>query len=107
MSRGFPSSVVLTQDSPGHCSLSGTSLCTAKAVRSYFRDGVLPQKGTVCNVRERLFSADQVERSPDNDAATLVSGGGRYIEVLTREEEELLGAVKELSEGFDVKFPVF
>ncbi|GJE90051.1 alpha/beta hydrolase [Phanerochaete sordida] len=55
MSRGFNNSVVLHQDSAGHCSLSATSLCTAKAVREYFREGKLPQPGTVCSVESTIF----------------------------------------------------
>ncbi|KAJ7785083.1 hypothetical protein DFH07DRAFT_975516 [Mycena maculata] len=42
MSRGFPGSVVLTQDSTGHCSLSSPSLCTQKYIRGYFLNGTLP-----------------------------------------------------------------
>ncbi|RVX74486.1 hypothetical protein B0A52_01612 [Exophiala mesophila] len=48
MSEYFPGSVVLQQDSEGHCSITAPSLCTAKAVRSYFQTGVLPAQGTVC-----------------------------------------------------------
>ncbi|TFK22816.1 hypothetical protein FA15DRAFT_671144 [Coprinopsis marcescibilis] len=50
MSKGFRDSVVLTQDSAGHCSISATSMCTFKHVRKYFTDGTLPDPGTVCNV---------------------------------------------------------
>lgn len=32
----------------GHCSLAHPSLCTAKAVRAYFNDGVVPEYGTTC-----------------------------------------------------------
>jgi hypothetical protein len=35
-------------DSYGHCSLAHPSLCTAKAVRAYFVDGVVPEYGTIC-----------------------------------------------------------
>ncbi|KAH8114404.1 TAP-like protein-domain-containing protein [Phellopilus nigrolimitatus] len=50
MSKGF--------DSPGHCSTSATSLCTAKAIRAYFRNGTLPEKGTVCDVESSIFGND-------------------------------------------------
>lgn len=102
MSRGFKSSVVLTQDSPGHCSLAGTSLCTTKAVRAYFRDGVLPEEGTVCSVRERLFREDQEERAPTHSGYT--TDEGEELGVLSREDEELLAAAKELHKTSDVKF---
>ncbi|KAF8813567.1 hypothetical protein BYT27DRAFT_7044549, partial [Phlegmacium glaucopus] len=50
MSRGFNNSVVLTQNSAGHASISSPSLCTVKHVRQYFTDGKLPEPGTVCEV---------------------------------------------------------
>ncbi|KAG2014274.1 hypothetical protein CC2G_011107 [Coprinopsis cinerea AmutBmut pab1-1] len=48
MSKGFNNSVVLTQDSPGHCSFSAPSFCTSGAIRRYFITGKLPEPGTVC-----------------------------------------------------------
>ncbi|KAF7340397.1 AB hydrolase-1 domain-containing protein [Mycena venus] len=51
----FPGSVLLTQDSPGHTSLSGSSLCTFGHFREYFLNGILPPPGTVCPVDETLF----------------------------------------------------
>ncbi|KAK0228236.1 TAP-like protein-domain-containing protein [Armillaria fumosa] len=50
MSKGFTGSVVLTQDSPGHCSLAAPSLCTQQYIREYFFNGTLPDPGTVCPV---------------------------------------------------------
>lgn len=32
------------------------SLCTAKAIRSYFVHGVLPEEGTVCESHVELFA---------------------------------------------------
>jgi len=55
MSEGFTDSVVLTQNSPGHCSIAATSLCTVKAIRAYFQNGTLPEKGTVCEVESSIF----------------------------------------------------
>ncbi|KAH8652191.1 TAP-like protein-domain-containing protein [Xylariales sp. PMI_506] len=43
----FPGSVVLHQDTEGHCSYSNPSIGTAKAVRTYFQTGELPAPGTV------------------------------------------------------------
>ncbi|CAD0083415.1 unnamed protein product [Aureobasidium vineae] len=48
MSKGFSGSVVLRQDTEGHASSSGVSLCTARAVRTYFQTGELPEIDTTC-----------------------------------------------------------
>ncbi|PGH23043.1 hypothetical protein AJ80_02816 [Polytolypa hystricis UAMH7299] len=47
-SAGFADSVVLNHNGYGHCSIAHPSLCTGKAVRSYFVDGKLPEPGTKC-----------------------------------------------------------
>lgn len=52
MSKKFPGSVVLEQQSDGHCSSAAPSLCSAKHIRAYFQTGALPAKGTVCEVDE-------------------------------------------------------
>jgi pimeloyl-ACP methyl ester carboxylesterase len=51
----FPGSVVLHQDSQGHCSHSNPSLCTGKAVREYFQTGKMPREGTVCEPEVKPF----------------------------------------------------
>ncbi|KAH8660909.1 TAP-like protein-domain-containing protein [Tricladium varicosporioides] len=56
VSAGFVDSVVLRQDGYGHCSLGQPSICTSKAVRSYFMDGTLPEQGAVCDVSVPPFS---------------------------------------------------
>ncbi|OJJ50378.1 hypothetical protein ASPZODRAFT_23025 [Penicilliopsis zonata CBS 506.65] len=48
MSEGFPGSVVLEQDSEGHTTLAAPSLCIAKAIRTYFQTGELPDPDTLC-----------------------------------------------------------
>ncbi|KAK1234476.1 hypothetical protein PQX77_002330 [Marasmius sp. AFHP31] len=53
----FPGSVLLTQDSPGHCSIGAPSVCTAQAVRAYFVNGTLPAEGTVCPMDGSPFDA--------------------------------------------------
>ncbi|KAH8079799.1 TAP-like protein-domain-containing protein [Cristinia sonorae] len=58
MSKYFEGSVVLTQDSAGHCSSAATSLCTAKTIRAYFQNGTLPDKGTVCDVQSQMFGEE-------------------------------------------------
>lgn len=49
MTTRFPGSGLLQQNSEGHCSFTGPSVCTAKAVRSYFQSGALPTPGTTCD----------------------------------------------------------
>lgn len=78
--KNFNGSGLLVQNSYGHCSPSGVSLCTAKYVREYFRDGTLPPEGTVCDVDEQPF----VGRVGDN------------LNTLSREDERLLEALKGL-----------
>ncbi|KAF9890241.1 hypothetical protein FE257_006153 [Aspergillus nanangensis] len=51
----FPGSVVLQQDSEGHCSHSTPSLCTARAIRRYMQTGQLPREGLVCQPDVRPF----------------------------------------------------
>lgn len=51
----FPGSVVLQQDSEGHCSHGTPSMCTAKVLRRYFQTGELPQPGTICQPDKKPF----------------------------------------------------
>ncbi|KAF8900304.1 TAP-like protein-domain-containing protein, partial [Mucidula mucida] len=55
MSAGFKDSVVVHQDSLGHCSLAAASPCTLGYVRGYFINGTLPKAGTVCPTIDKLF----------------------------------------------------
>ena len=49
MSKGHAGSVVLQQDSAGHCSVfSAPSTCTRKVIRKYFDKGELPERGIIC-----------------------------------------------------------
>jgi len=50
------SSRLLIQNSPGHGSTALTSLCTIKAIRAYYNDGVLPQNEFTCEAEEQPFS---------------------------------------------------
>ncbi|KAJ7660890.1 Alpha/Beta hydrolase protein [Mycena polygramma] len=52
---GFPGSVLLTQNSAGHTSLSAPSLCTAGYLQGYFVNGTLPPTGTICPIDVTLF----------------------------------------------------
>ena len=74
ISAGFDGSVVLQHNGYGvrkpipglsivvfahmsqHTSLGQASLCTAKNIQAYFRDGVLPSAGTVCSPDQVLFT---------------------------------------------------
>ncbi|KAF1365712.1 alpha/beta-hydrolase [Lizonia empirigonia] len=54
MSRLFPGSVLLTQDSIGHTSLAATSKCTSRNVQQYL-SGTLPTANTTCEVESVPF----------------------------------------------------
>ncbi|KAF2724020.1 hypothetical protein K431DRAFT_241606, partial [Polychaeton citri CBS 116435] len=55
MSKGFEGSVVLQQNSAGHCSVAARSRCTTRYVRQYFQTGKLPEVGTECDPDELPF----------------------------------------------------
>ncbi|THU82302.1 alpha/beta-hydrolase [Dendrothele bispora CBS 962.96] len=65
MSKAFPGSVVLSQDSPGHCSLSAPSPCTQSYVAAYFVNGTLPEPGTWCPVIGTPFNQDDALKELD------------------------------------------
>ncbi|KAB8235875.1 alpha/beta hydrolase [Aspergillus alliaceus] len=52
----FEESVLLEQNGYGHTTLSMPSLCKAKAVRAYFKNGTLPADGTICQTDVPLFT---------------------------------------------------
>ncbi|KAJ7499673.1 TAP-like protein-domain-containing protein [Mycena latifolia] len=95
MSKGFNGSVVLTQDSPGHCSTSGPSICTQKYIRQYFLEGTLPEPGTVCPVIGSLFPTDDFQSSADAQAVLSLSAADRA----------LFDAVNELAMTSHIRFP--
>ncbi|KAH0344277.1 hypothetical protein KCU81_g4840, partial [Aureobasidium melanogenum] len=64
MSTSFPGSVVLRLDAEGHSSGASKSLCTAKAVRTYFQTGKLPKEGAVCLPNRVPFDGYSKEKSP-------------------------------------------
>ncbi|PBK84151.1 alpha/beta-hydrolase [Armillaria gallica] len=55
LSTAFPGSVVLTQNSSGHTSISASSECTHAYVQAYFQNGTLPKDRTVCEVESEMF----------------------------------------------------
>ncbi|KAJ7165569.1 TAP-like protein-domain-containing protein [Mycena crocata] len=95
MARGLNGSVVLTQDSAGHCSSAAPSICTQKYVRQYFLEGTLPKPGTVCPVIGSPFPTDDVQAAAD--AQTVLS--------LSVEDQNLLEAVRRLAKSFEIRFP--
>ncbi|KAF8646016.1 hypothetical protein AX16_007441 [Volvariella volvacea WC 439] len=89
VAKGFKGSVVLTQDSGGHCSISTPSLCTAKYIRNYMLNGTLPDSGTICPV-----DVSPWETKPKN------------LYSLTAEDQELMGVLHELSYSHRSGFPL-
>ncbi|KAJ7083144.1 TAP-like protein-domain-containing protein [Mycena belliarum] len=85
MSTGFEGSVVLTQDSPGHCSISGPSICTQKHIRQYFLNGLLPEPGTVCPVIASPFPTDDLRSSADVQRVFSLSEEDRILSNVVRE----------------------
>ncbi|KAF9040650.1 TAP-like protein-domain-containing protein [Panaeolus papilionaceus] len=88
MSAGSTDSVVLTQDSPGHCSVSAPSTCTQTYIRKYFVEGTLPEPGTICPTDTPIFGYQHVV--PPNSVQKAFSS-------LSAEEQDIYGAIQELS----------
>jgi hypothetical protein len=105
MSNLFNGSVVLTVNTPGvssisrsyylsrishsalkHTSFAATSPCQALAVQAYFRDGILPKPGTVCEIEDSLFS----------------NGNGTAAAVSARDDDDLLSTLRELTRSVTV-----
>ncbi|KAH8151117.1 uncharacterized protein LAJ45_04819 [Morchella importuna] len=82
MAKGFEGSVVLEQNSEGHCSISTPSVCSMKYIRDYFVDGKLPPKDTVCEADVRPFF-----------------DGEKAIRAMSEEDRILFDAVSELGKG--------
>ena len=38
--------------------MAASSVCTLKAIHEYFREGKLPDVGTVCEIRDTMFEPD-------------------------------------------------
>jgi Cys-tRNA synthase (O-phospho-L-seryl-tRNA:Cys-tRNA synthase) len=56
-----------------HTSFAATSPCNALAVRAYFRDGVLPKPGTICDAEDELFGSGYETASAISARDDLVS----------------------------------
>lgn len=59
----YSGAVALLQDSPGHCTISAPSSCTAQYIRKYLRTGELPPKNTTCAVDARPWDKENLESS--------------------------------------------
>ncbi|KAF4600417.1 hypothetical protein EYR38_005044 [Pleurotus pulmonarius] len=98
MAQGFPGSVVLAQDSPGHCSIAAPSVCTAKFIRAYFMDGKLPNEGVVCPVDVPIFLEQSLgARGNTMRRAVGVNLGGK--------DGDIVEALAHLRERFRVPLP--
>ncbi|OTA31793.1 hypothetical protein BTJ68_07460 [Hortaea werneckii EXF-2000] len=85
MTTRFSGSGLLQQNSEGHSSFTGPSVCTAKAVRAYFQSGALPPSGTTC----------------DPDALPFF-GFNASLESRSESDTALLRTVIDASERFEV-----
>ncbi|KDQ28686.1 hypothetical protein PLEOSDRAFT_1111906 [Pleurotus ostreatus PC15] len=101
MAKGFPGSVVLTQDSPGHCSIAAPSVCTIGFVRAYFANGTLPDEGVVCSVIQPIFSGKPV------DIGGVLGPQKRQAlgEESEAKDEDLVQALARLRQNFRVPTP--
>lgn len=89
----FPGSVVLQQDSEGHCSHSSPSLCTARTVREYFQTGKLPQDGTICSPETRPFLGCAMDGR----------GNGSQCKYVDDEDTKLWEVMGELADPFGLR----
>ncbi|KAL4972940.1 TAP-like protein-domain-containing protein [Aspergillus desertorum] len=73
MSHAFPGSVLLQQDSEGHCTLAAPSMCVSKSIRKYFQTGELPAPGTVCDadLKPMLGAPDRIQEGKSLDEIVL------------------------------------
>ncbi|TGJ83103.1 hypothetical protein E0Z10_g5668 [Xylaria hypoxylon] len=55
ISETIEGSVLLEHGGFGHTSIQQPSLCTAKAIQNFFRDGVLPEHNTLCSTPTTPF----------------------------------------------------
>ncbi|EPE06209.1 alpha beta hydrolase fold family [Ophiostoma piceae UAMH 11346] len=92
-SAGFPSSVVLVQQSYGHTSLSAPSTCTAKAIRNYFQHGILPQPDTKCQPNMLPFDLP----APASESVSGVDAADAELAASLLELSERVGRMRSLT----------
>ncbi|KAF8075851.1 hypothetical protein FPV67DRAFT_1469501 [Lyophyllum atratum] len=98
--KGFPNAVVLTQDSPGHCSISAPSLCTQTYIRDYFVKGTLPPPGTICSTTSSPFPDVPPDLKGSEQGVLGQKQVGQQAELLSAEQRVVLDAVRKLSESY-------
>ncbi|KAF7323680.1 AB hydrolase-1 domain-containing protein [Mycena kentingensis (nom. inval.)] len=92
MARSFGNLALLVQDSTGHCSISAPSLCAARHIQAYFKDGKLPPEGTVCKPDFDVF--------PRTDIATMEGHSQAMLSILPAlsvEEKRMVDVLRRLS----------
>ncbi|KAJ8516392.1 hypothetical protein ONZ45_g6288 [Pleurotus djamor] len=89
MAQSFPKSVVLTQDSPGHCSISAPSSCTQKYIHRYLLHGELPPEGVTCAVDVPMFP-------PKKATSPMASEAQSFHSVAASMDVDTLGAMGRL-----------
>ncbi|KAG8624462.1 hypothetical protein KVT40_007529 [Elsinoe batatas] len=57
VTKAFPGSRLLVQNSVGHCASSIPSDCTMTYMQEYFTNGTLPKKHTICQPNDPAFKA--------------------------------------------------
>ena len=92
-SAAFEGSGLLQHDGYGHCSISQPSVCTAKAYQAYFKDGTLPDPGTVCKPEIPIFPL-----ADDSLLDVLNQTTKRSIEARA-EDGQLLRAMRDIGGG--------
>lgn len=90
MAKGFEGSVVLEVNGTGHCSVAAPSLCAVEVVRRYLREGVLPEKGTVCQPDVLPFG-DGKEDGVVNGGWSYALGGGAEGDAVRAQHEVGMG----------------
>ncbi|KIW72681.1 hypothetical protein PV04_00859 [Phialophora macrospora] len=93
-SASFEGSVVLQHNGYGHTSLAQPGLCSARAVQSYFIDGVLPARGTICQPDIALFSNETWEQ-----VFAPLSLNGTAASITKRDNDALLAALQHVGES--------
>lgn len=73
-----------------HCSLAAASVCTQKAIRAYFRDGVLPKEGTVCSTSDAIFG---------NNTANMLSA---LQDLKTEEDRRIFDVARRMSQQIEL-----
>lgn len=80
-----PSSRLLIQNSPGHCSIGSVSACTMGYYRRYLLHGELPEDEKVCEVDRGYFPGSERRKG---------------VSVMSEEERELSAMGEEMAKAW-------